>query len=188
MPVFYTNVTDIWTLTLKKRIGVNLGGIYFQLLLNLLFLTLAQINVFHFLFTALFVANTLSLLSALNPFFRYDGFWIYSDFFDLPNLKTHCILFFKKPLYYLKVKSKKQFYGLLIYSCLNTLFWGYIFKGLLKTLLSNFEYFISLLSKHNLTITQLLADIIFRFLISILLIFILANYFKNIFKKLFYEA
>jgi putative peptide zinc metalloprotease protein len=109
MPVFYTNVTSIWTLNLRSRVIVNLGGIYFQLILNCIFITLFYLNI-HFAFLlSIIVANTISLLSALNPFFRYDGFWIYSDYFNLPNLKKHVLLFLIKPQYYWREQKRKDF-------------------------------------------------------------------------------
>lgn len=89
-PVFYTDVSKIWTLPMKKRIVVNLGGIYFQLLVNLFLIIAAQ-------FTAnmpmlktgidlLLLSNSFMILSSLNPFLRNDGYWVFCDYFKIYNL------------------------------------------------------------------------------------------------------
>lgn len=90
-PVLYTDVTEIWRLSKTKRVIVNLGGLYVQLLINLLLIWflvsnfgyadritisryLIQLNV------AMMVINTI-------PFLKLDGYWLYSDLFSLPNLQ-----------------------------------------------------------------------------------------------------
>lgn len=88
-PVFFTDVTSIWNLNRWKRIVVNIGGIYFQLISNILlvggyFLTAEQsIQV---IFKYFFIANLAYILYSINPFLRNDGYWVYSDLFGLPNL------------------------------------------------------------------------------------------------------
>ncbi|AUD04437.1 M50 family metallopeptidase [Spirosoma pollinicola] len=90
-PVLYADVTEIWRLNKTKRVIVNLGGFYVQLLINLLLIWflvsnfgnadritisryLIQLNV------AMMVINTI-------PFIKLDGYWLYSDLFSLPNLQ-----------------------------------------------------------------------------------------------------
>lgn len=89
-PVFFADVTKIWLLDKKKRVMVNCGGIYFQLIINLVLLAIYALVQHHPLFSivvkAFFVTNTLMCLYATNPFLRNDGYWLYSDGFDLPNL------------------------------------------------------------------------------------------------------
>ena len=88
-PVFFADVSVIWALSRMKRIIVNLGGIYFQLLLNGLFVALAYSVPATYLFLSpIIILNSLVMLHSLNPFLRYDGYWIYSDLFNLPNLRT----------------------------------------------------------------------------------------------------
>ncbi|MEZ0611334.1 hypothetical protein ACAW74_22675 [Fibrella sp. WM1] len=88
-PVFYADVSVIWALDRTRRIVVNLGGIYFQLLLNGLFVAVAYAFPATYLFLSpIIILNSLVMLYSLNPFLRYDGYWIYSDLFNLPNLRT----------------------------------------------------------------------------------------------------
>ncbi len=88
-PVFFADVSVIWALSRMKRIIVNLGGIYFQLLLNGLFVAVAYAApTTHLFLSPIIILNSLVMLHSLNPFLRYDGYWIYSDLFNLPNLRT----------------------------------------------------------------------------------------------------
>jgi putative peptide zinc metalloprotease protein len=86
-PVFYTDVTRVWLLNRKRRLVVNTGGIYFQFIINILFFILFfTIPSIKEIISSLFITNTLLALYALNPLLRNDGYWMYSDFWDLPNL------------------------------------------------------------------------------------------------------
>lgn len=90
-PVFYTDVTRIWNLNKWKRIVVNIGGIYFQTLTNFI-LVAAYFNtdpgMLQTMCKYFFLTNILYFVYCLNPFFRNDGYWIYSDLFNLPNLTS----------------------------------------------------------------------------------------------------
>ncbi|MFN1217466.1 hypothetical protein ACKW6Q_10910 [Chryseobacterium kwangjuense] len=98
-PVFYTDVTKIWNLGKNKRVMVNLAGIYFQLLINLIFYVLyisisnveAKIAIKFF-----FLSNIILLVYSLNPFLRNDGYWVYSDFFGIPNLMSEATAYPRK--------------------------------------------------------------------------------------------
>lgn len=88
-PVFYSDVSKIWNLDKWRRIVVNLGGIYFQLILNILFyfVYLNISNIEDKIVLKYFVfANFILLGYSINPFLRNDGYWVYSDFFEIPNL------------------------------------------------------------------------------------------------------
>jgi len=100
-PVFYADVTAVWKLDKYKRIIVNLGGVYFQFICNIVIIiylcgfpdfsaTLTTI------FTFLYKVNIAVILYSLTPYFRNDGYWIYSDFFDLPNLNKRAYAYPKE--------------------------------------------------------------------------------------------
>jgi putative peptide zinc metalloprotease protein len=86
-PVFYANVTPAWRLERKARVVVDLGGMYFQLILTipafLLFL-LTEDQVWLLLFLEL----DAMILFSLNPFLRFDGYWLCSDLLGVPNLRS----------------------------------------------------------------------------------------------------
>jgi len=88
-PVFFTDVTSIWNLNRWKRIVVNIGGIYFQLISNILLVGgyyLTEGQDIQVIFKYFFIANLAYIMYSVNPFLRNDGYWVYSDLFGLPNL------------------------------------------------------------------------------------------------------
>ncbi|MDZ7897175.1 MAG: hypothetical protein U5N85_03990 [Arcicella sp.] len=86
-PVFFTNVTNIWQLNRISRNVVNFGGIYFQLITNILLVLMLYIGMPKSILFPLILINLISIITSLNPFFKYDGYWIFSDYFSVPNLK-----------------------------------------------------------------------------------------------------
>jgi putative peptide zinc metalloprotease protein len=122
MPVFFADVSNIWKLEPKKRIVVNLGGVYFDLMFAtiLLIIFLFSKNINLLLFPSLIL---IGILYNLNPFVRYDGYWILSDLLFIPSLqkKSYALLktFFSNLL---KFKIKKQTTKnclLILYACIS---------------------------------------------------------------------
>lgn len=95
-PVFYADVTSVWKLKRYQRIIVNLAGVYFQLIACSVFILGSWVLSEHFVVvnTILFYlisVNVYIILYSLFPFFRNDGYWLYSDFFNVPNLQEKAI-------------------------------------------------------------------------------------------------
>jgi putative peptide zinc metalloprotease protein len=90
IPVLYADITDVWRLAPRKRIVVNLAGVYIQLLLNVpimaicRFTTDGELNSFANLLICL---NTFAAIFNLMPFAKLDGYWVAADFLDAPNLQ-----------------------------------------------------------------------------------------------------
>jgi putative peptide zinc metalloprotease protein len=84
--VLFCNVTSTWRLPRAQRIAVNLGGVYFQLLATALLVPVA-LYVRSDVLDLLIATNLLAIAGNLNPFFRFDGYWVYADLFRLPNLR-----------------------------------------------------------------------------------------------------
>lgn len=102
-PVMFADVTGVWKLSRMKRIIVNLGGIYLQLIINLALiywiyhsLSLDTTIIIRYLITI----NVAMIIININPFFKFDGYWVYSDLCNLPNLRqqsrTYMILWVKR--------------------------------------------------------------------------------------------
>jgi putative peptide zinc metalloprotease protein len=130
-PVFFTNVTNIWQLNRISRNVVNFGGIYFQLIVNILLISLLYFGMSKPLLFPLILINLASIVSSLNPFFRYDGYWIFSDYFSVPNLKAKSKEAFLKcmkgsPIAAFRA-SKEESKTVLIYSFLNMIFWVFVY-------------------------------------------------------------
>jgi hypothetical protein len=85
-PVFYVNMSNTWKLSTSQRIIVNLGGVYFQFIFTMLLLFTAQYTSSELMSYAVYVSLYLILLN-LNPFLKFDGYWVYGDYFDIINLR-----------------------------------------------------------------------------------------------------
>lgn len=93
-PVFYANVSPAWRLERKARVVVDLAGMYFQLIM-----TIPVSLLFHFtresVWLLLFLELDAMILFSLNPFLRFDGYWLCSDFLGVPNLRSRSQLMLK---------------------------------------------------------------------------------------------
>lgn len=136
-PVLYTNVTEVWTLNRMQRCVVNIAGVYFQSCWLLVLLTAFLLTNNEMLRYLILIMN-LGFLMTLNPFFKFDGYWIASDILGVPNLRARSLELIgywwkrirkrpveKKP-YLLQIRSLEK-YGLLLYSVVVNLFMGFYF-------------------------------------------------------------
>ncbi|MBD2754081.1 M50 family metallopeptidase [Spirosoma validum] len=99
-PVLYADVTGIWRLNKHKRAIVNLAGIFMQLLINigLIWYTYhadANIDVITTFRYLLHINVSIMLINSI-PFLMFDGYWLYSDLFGLPNLQKQASAVFLK--------------------------------------------------------------------------------------------
>lgn len=136
-PVLYTDVTEIWRLNRKKRCVVNVAGVYFQCYLLVILLSLFYLTG-HDMVRYLILIINLGFLMTLNPFFKFDGYWIASDLLGVPNLRTRSLELVgywlnrirKQPVekvpYLLQIRPLEK-YGLLIYSIVVNLFMAFYF-------------------------------------------------------------
>lgn len=86
-PVLYTDVSEVWKLGRTQRCVVNIAGVYFQsywLIILLIGFLLTSSDILRYL---ILIMN-FGFLMTLNPFFKFDGYWIASDFLGVPNLRT----------------------------------------------------------------------------------------------------
>lgn len=102
-PVLYMEVDEAWALSRARRAVVDAGGLYLQILFGLAFLAVAQ------RFPALGPAalGTMALIGVglvtnLNPFFRFDGYWLLSDLLGVPNLRRKSWLVLRNLRQYLR--------------------------------------------------------------------------------------
>jgi putative peptide zinc metalloprotease protein len=97
MPVFFANVSQIWILPKKSRMVVDLGGIYFQQIAFIIFAIAAALThspSFH----AACIAIDVMCLIAINPAFRFDGYWLLADWIAIPKLHANAQTFLKNCL------------------------------------------------------------------------------------------
>jgi putative peptide zinc metalloprotease protein len=128
-PVFYINLNEIWRLKRLKRIMVNLGGIYFQLLIGLFFI-FCSFNVNSVIFSGLIKLNFLLVAINLNPFIKFDGYWVLSDYLNDKNLHSKSSKIIKDIIHFKRPKDCSI--SLILYSFGRLLFLVFIYYILLK--------------------------------------------------------
>lgn len=191
-PVFFSNVTNIWQLDKNRRNIVNLAGVYFQLLINSILIVLYYCNIAPPVIFALVITNLGSMLGSMIPFFRYDGYWIYSDSFNLPNLKKDTQLISIKLLFYGSSKFITDFKrlpkSLVTYITLNTFFWLYVYYSVMVYLISNAIKLQEGLANGSLMKDQMtINDTLFTIASICLIIYLLMNHLIHIFKLIRHE-
>lgn len=147
-PVLYTDVTEVWKLGRVQRCVVNIAGVYFQsywLIGLLVGFILTENNILRYL---ILIMN-FGFLMTLNPFFKFDDYWIASDFLGVPNLRARSrelIVYWYKRMrkhpitkvpYLLQIRPAAK-YGLLAYSIVVNLFMGFYFFYIIPSFLYRF--------------------------------------------------
>lgn len=176
-PVMYTNTTNVWKLDKTKRIIVNLGGIYFQLIINLALILSYYFSSFQNFSLSLLIMNTASIITSFNPFFRYDGYWIFSDYFQIQNLREKSTKFIQELIIHpLKTLSdiKNTKISLLVYSITNIVFWAYVYYIIASYVILRFSSLKIIFESGNFFSFDLL-KIIFSMLFILLGFFNLIN-------------
>ncbi|PHS12276.1 MAG: hypothetical protein COA78_08465 [Blastopirellula sp.] len=91
MPCMYCNVSDAWMLPeRRKRIFISAAGIYIELILASVCSLLwyfSQPGLLNSLcMNVMFVCSVGTILINANPLMRYDGYYIFADWVNVPNL------------------------------------------------------------------------------------------------------
>jgi len=157
IPVFFADVSKAWHLDKWKRIRIDLAGIYTEQLVISVIIMLYLFTGSTFLFYAA-VLLMLHEVQNLNPFLRYDGYWIVSDYFNIYNLRKESNKRVKQ-LFHRHIQFTRTDWALLLYSVFSyliiILFVGYIIFFDVNSIVSFPSEFISFLteqlSRFNLT-------------------------------------
>jgi putative peptide zinc metalloprotease protein len=92
-PLLYTDVTDAWRLTDKrKRLAIDSAGVAVELglacLATFVWVFLPDGLIRHIAWLIATTSWTMSVAINLNPFMRFDGYYIVSDLLGVPNLQA----------------------------------------------------------------------------------------------------
>ena len=163
-PVFYTDVTSVWNMKKKERILVSFGGVYFQLLVNVFIIGLiyffplcALIRVMD----GLVISNILVVMISMTPFFRNDGYWILSDFWDIPNLLKKSDDALLHPYSRQEYDNKKERFKLIVFGFANNMFRIYVFIRLVLNLFSTLIAMIGMMTQNiMLNVVNIIISII----------------------------
>ena len=86
LPSFFANASASWRVRPRSRIVVDTGGIYFQLVITSFLYLIYLKTQFLPLMIAILTSDALCVI-AINPFLRFDGYWLLSDALAVPNLQ-----------------------------------------------------------------------------------------------------
>lgn len=91
-PCLYCDVSDSWLLENKwKRIMIGAAGMYIEVLLSAFAIFgwwYSRDGLFNYLCLNLFFVSTVTtVIFNINPLMRYDGYYMLSDFLEIPNLR-----------------------------------------------------------------------------------------------------
>lgn len=84
-PVLYSDVDDAWRLSCPHRLMVDLGGVYFQLIATG-FICALYVATGQLVLLVTIAVSISSLLTNMNPVFKFDGYWVLCDILGVFNL------------------------------------------------------------------------------------------------------
>lgn len=92
VPTFYADVSQLWRFPRRHRIVVDLGGAWFQqIAFAALALGAARTGNPELLATCRLI--DLMVMTALNPLFHFDGYWLLADYLAIPRLQSTAFRF-----------------------------------------------------------------------------------------------
>jgi putative peptide zinc metalloprotease protein len=202
-PVFYTDVSETWKLKRKERLVVNLAGVYFQLILLIPFFVVYFITDNPIIKWFLLTVN-IGLVITLNPFFKFDGYWIVSDLLGVSNLRKksgELIRFFIQKLFrrergeapYLSQIKRTERTALIVYTAIVNLFFAFYFFFLIPAFIYRFyttfpplvEELIYRLSGGQPVGFGLIQSIFAQLLFMALIVYLLVRMFKPVIASFF---
>jgi putative peptide zinc metalloprotease protein len=176
-PVFFADVSEAWSLNKKKRIVINLGGVYFQAIINAILVGCTLIYPNSSILTTLLYTNIFVIAYSLMPFFRYDGYWIYSDFFNLPNLMGRSIIY---PYRLWKLHNAGQpeevNRPLLVYSLSSYLFFFVMFYFIGRYVTKSIVHVYGEMGSNNLDWGQFFSEMPYSFYFRIVVILFMTSF------------
>ena len=93
MPCLYCEVSDVWTQTDKwKRIFVSAAGVIVEIAIAIIcfwgWWLLDDGKMATLLFSVMLITSLNTLLVNGNPLMRFDGYYVLSDYWEIPNLSS----------------------------------------------------------------------------------------------------
>lgn len=85
-PAFYVNLSNAWRLSGRQRAIIDVGGVYFQLISAIPFFLVHILTGSPYCAAVIYSIDVMVLIS-LNPFLKFDGYWLLVDLTGLVNLQ-----------------------------------------------------------------------------------------------------
>ncbi|HXI83439.1 MAG TPA: efflux RND transporter periplasmic adaptor subunit [Verrucomicrobiae bacterium] len=119
-PAFYCNVSDAWLFPKKsRRLWVGFAGAYCDLLVWALAAFAWRITDFsaglHRIALIILGTSVIRTLFNLNPLIKLDGYYLLSDYLEIPNLRAKAMAYLKRQLTDVTPRERRIYivYGLL---------------------------------------------------------------------------
>jgi putative peptide zinc metalloprotease protein len=87
VPTFYADVSQLWRFPRRHRMVVDLGGAWFQQI-AFAALALGAVRTGNPELLATCRLIDLMVMTALNPLFHFDGYWLLADYLAIPRLQS----------------------------------------------------------------------------------------------------
>lgn len=149
MPCFYCNVSDAWLFREKsKRLWVTFAGGYFELFLWALAVFVWRLTVpesmIHYLAFVVVTSCGIQSLFNFNPLIKLDGYYLLSDWLEVPNLRQRARDYFAARCRWLLWGAKRpprenRGHVLLLYGVVSFAF-SLFFVSVMLLSLANFAY------------------------------------------------
>lgn len=145
-PVFYADVSDGWRLPRRQRVVIDIGGVYFQSMAVVLYVVIWLFSGWPFLVFSVYCIMA-SMILNLNPFLRFDGYWLFTDAIGVPRPWSTgmAIMYHRLRRYFLKSQIQKNglldslpraiVYTLVVYASMATLFLGFCVVILVRSVI-----------------------------------------------------
>lgn len=100
-PTMYCDVSDSWMLKNKwQRIAIAVAGMYIEVFLAAIAIFLwwnSKPGLFnHLCLNVFFISTATTVIFNANPLMRYDGYYILSDYLEIPNLRQKASRMFQE--------------------------------------------------------------------------------------------
>lgn len=182
-PVTHVDMNSIYKLTHKQRLIIDMGGLFFQMILGIVFFLLS-LSTGNSLYTLAFEENLMIIIYNLIPYQISDGHWIYSDFFEIDNLNNKSKRFVKS-IFKKEYRSRSITLPVKVYSVFNTIFITFLTGYSIAVLglrIFTFRYIYDSLITTNFAVSEILKACWLLYPYCLLFIFIITKvngYSKN---------
>jgi putative peptide zinc metalloprotease protein len=158
-PAFYSDVSDAWRLKRWQRVVVDISGVFFQIVTAAAYVFIYRLTNWSPIPLAIVMIMS-SCLFNLNPFFKFDGYWILADILGVTNLNRHKTEILRHLFRTLRYKSVETLtLAPSIVSCIAV--YGVLSSGIWLYLLYTFlPYFFNVLLNYPGILTHAVSDII----------------------------
>jgi putative peptide zinc metalloprotease protein len=152
-PVFYSDVSAAWSLKRWQRVVVDVGGVFFQLVVAAGYVFVYSWTHWSALKLAILIIASNCLFN-LNPVFKFDGYWVLADSLGIANLGETRSCLMKHWLNRLRRRPTEPLSWsptilrmLALYIAVSFAVWGYISWKVLPIFWKNFLEYPSLLRR-----------------------------------------